>query len=87
MEKTSNSLLTKRTSSLACALQVRQMAAADHPHYLEALDPSRGGFHGLEASGWANDSLEGPMIGLMMLFRYLQVRCFTSTDSLPSRCN
>ena len=40
------------------------MASADHPHYCEALDGCNSRPHRLKASGWLDDLLERPMVGL-----------------------
>ena len=53
-------------TDFAChaALCQAAMAAADHPHHLEAFDGGGGCCHPLEAAGGPDDALERAMIGL-----------------------
>jgi hypothetical protein len=68
------------------ALSQAAMAAADHPHHLEAFDRGGGYCLPLEAAGRPMTRLSAPCSASMMLFKYFEVRCSTSCAKWPSRC-
>src|SRR3954470_9910126 len=53
-------------ADFACHVTLCQaaMAAADHPHHLEAFDGGGGCCHPLKAAGRPDDALECSMVGL-----------------------
>lgn len=61
-------------ADFACHVTLCQaaMAAADHPHHLEAFDGSGGCCNPLEATDWPDDALECSMVGLNDVIQVLR---------------
>jgi hypothetical protein len=85
--KMSNSLFRKRISSLTRCLHVRQCPLRIIRITSKSLHRSGRCPHRLKASGGTNDALNGTMVGFGDVVQVLQVRCFMSAGSLPSRCS
>ena len=75
-------------ADFACHVTLCQaaMAAADHPHHLEAFDGGGGCCHPLEAAGRPDDALECSMVGLNDAIQIISMSGAQhfSTAGLPS---